>query len=80
MYESTKLRLGYASLVTPKQVLDYEVATGAVTVLKQQEVLNNDANQPTNQPTNLYDPITIHCVIVPSFSPFLINITLGAQL
>ena len=47
VFESTRLRLGYASLVTPKQVLDYEVATGAVTVLKQQEVPNhdNEANQ-----------------------------------
>jgi protease II len=53
VYSSPLLRLGYSSLVTPKQVLDYDTRTGAMTVLKRQEVPNYD-------PT-LYESRRIHC-------------------
>lgn len=36
------LRMGYTSWITPSQVLAHDVATGATTVLKQQEVLHAD--------------------------------------
>jgi oligopeptidase B len=38
-YHSTRLRLGYTSMVTPSSVYDYDVATGELTLLKQQAVL-----------------------------------------
>jgi len=38
-YTATRFRLGYNSMVTPSTVYDYEVATGTLTVLKQQPVL-----------------------------------------
>jgi oligopeptidase B len=38
-YAQDRFRLGYFSMVTPSTVYDYEVATGTLTVLKQQPVL-----------------------------------------
>ena len=38
-YSSTRYRLGYGSMVTPSSVYDYDVATGELTLLKQQPVL-----------------------------------------
>jgi oligopeptidase B len=38
-YTQTRLRIGYNSMVTPSTVYDLDMATGALTVLKQQEVL-----------------------------------------
>ncbi len=37
-YEQTVIRLGYESMVTPGTVYDYDTATGAMTVLKVQEI------------------------------------------
>ena len=37
-YAMTKLRLSYQSMVTPSTVFDYDVATGGLTQLKQQEI------------------------------------------
>lgn len=37
-YDRTVLRLGYESMVTPGTVYDYDTATGAMTVLKVQEI------------------------------------------
>lgn len=37
-YDSKILRIGYSSLLTPKQVIDYDMETGTKTVLKQVEV------------------------------------------
>ncbi|OYY91142.1 MAG: S9 family peptidase [Sphingomonas sp. 28-66-16] len=37
-YDMTVLRLGYESMVTPATVYDYDVASGAMTVLKVQEI------------------------------------------
>ncbi len=37
-YDMTKLRLSYESMVTPDSVYDYNVATGALELLKQQEI------------------------------------------
>ena len=37
-YDMSVLRLGYESMVTPGTVYDYEVATGALTTLKVQEI------------------------------------------
>ena len=53
VYSSPLLRLGYSSLVTPKQVLDYDTRTGSVTVLKRQEVPNYDPS--------LYESRRVHC-------------------
>lgn len=39
MYETTQVRVSISSLVTPRLVADIDVATGAMTVLKQQRVL-----------------------------------------
>jgi oligopeptidase B len=39
MYETARLRVSITSLVTPRLVADIDVATGAVSVLKQQRVL-----------------------------------------
>ena len=38
MFETDRLRYAYQSLVTPASVYEYELATGASTLLKQQEV------------------------------------------
>jgi oligopeptidase B len=38
-YTQTRFRLGYNSMVTPSTVYDYDLATGELTVLKQQPVL-----------------------------------------
>jgi oligopeptidase B len=37
-YDVTTLRLGYESMVTPGTVYDYDIATGALTTLKVQEI------------------------------------------
>ncbi|MEL7198062.1 MAG: S9 family peptidase [Pseudomonadota bacterium] len=37
-YDQSVLRLGYESMVTPDSVYDYDVATGALELLKQQEI------------------------------------------
>ena len=37
-YAVTKLRLSYESMVTPDRVVDYDLASGAMTVLKEQEI------------------------------------------
>ena len=37
-YAMTKLRLSYQSMVTPSTVFDYDVATGGLTQLKQQQI------------------------------------------
>jgi oligopeptidase B len=37
-FDTTTLRFHYTSLVTPNQTVDYDVATGAWTVVKQQEI------------------------------------------
>ena len=37
-YHQTKLRLAYESMVTPDSVYDYDVATGELELLKQQEI------------------------------------------
>jgi oligopeptidase B len=37
-YDQTKLRLSYESMVTPASVYDYDVASGALELLKQQEI------------------------------------------
>jgi oligopeptidase B len=45
-YDVTKLRLSYESMVTPDTVMDYDLATGAMTVLKVQEIPSGyDASQ-----------------------------------
>jgi oligopeptidase B len=38
-YDATRYRLGYTSMITPSSVYDYDVATGELTLLKQQPVL-----------------------------------------
>ena len=38
-YTQTRFRLGYTSMVTPSTVYDLDLATGALTLLKQQQVL-----------------------------------------
>ncbi|MEY9856097.1 oligopeptidase B [Catenulispora sp. GAS73] len=38
-YDTTRYRLDYTSMVTPSSVYDYDVATGELTLLKQQPVL-----------------------------------------
>ena len=40
-YTTNRVRLGYASMVTPSSVYDYEIATGALTLLRQQPVLGD---------------------------------------
>lgn len=40
-YDTDRFRFGYASMVTPPSVIDYEVATGSQAVLKQVEVLGD---------------------------------------
>lgn len=37
-YDVTTLRLSYESMVTPDRVIDYDIASGAQTILKQQEI------------------------------------------
>ncbi|TRD11182.1 S9 family peptidase [Erythrobacter insulae] len=37
-YDQTKLRLAYESMITPDTVFDYDVATGSLEQLKQQEI------------------------------------------
>ncbi len=37
-YDATKFRYGYESFITPKSVFEYEMASGASTLLKQKEV------------------------------------------
>ena len=45
-YDQTVLRVGYESMVTPGTVYDYDVATGALTTLKVQEIPSGyDADQ-----------------------------------
>ncbi|MGB3754368.1 MAG: S9 family peptidase [Parerythrobacter sp.] len=45
-YAVTKLRLAYESMVTPDSVYDYDVASGALELLKQQEIPSGyDASQ-----------------------------------
>ena len=48
-YTQTRFRLGYTSLVTPSTVYDLDLATGALTLLKQQAVLPSPSGVP-------YDP------------------------
>jgi oligopeptidase B len=38
IFETTTFRYGYQSLVTPSSVFEYDTATGATTLLKQQEI------------------------------------------
>jgi oligopeptidase B len=38
-YTADRVRLGYGSMVTPSSVYDYDIATGGLTLLKQQPVL-----------------------------------------
>ncbi|MBS2961965.1 S9 family peptidase [Actinocrinis puniceicyclus] len=38
-FETSRLRLGYTSMVTPSTVYDYDIATGALHLLKRQPVL-----------------------------------------
>jgi oligopeptidase B len=45
VYDSKALRLGYSSLLTPKQVIDYDMHTGAARILKEVEVPHYDASQ-----------------------------------
>ena len=45
-YSQDHFRLGYNSMVTPSTVYDYDVATGALTVLKQQPVLPSPSGVP----------------------------------
>ncbi|HET6192343.1 MAG TPA: S9 family peptidase, partial [Trebonia sp.] len=45
-YSQDHFRLGYNSMVTPGTVYDYEVATGTLTVLKQQPVLPSPSGAP----------------------------------
>jgi oligopeptidase B len=45
-YSQTVFRLGYNSMVTPSTVYDYDVATGTLTVLKQQPVLPSPSGVP----------------------------------
>ncbi|HVT71211.1 MAG TPA: S9 family peptidase [Trebonia sp.] len=42
-YSQTRFRLGYNSMVTPSTVYDYDLASGELTVLKQQPVLPSPA-------------------------------------
>jgi oligopeptidase B len=42
-YTQTRLRLGYNSMVTPSTVYDLDMATGELTMLKQQQVLPSPA-------------------------------------
>ena len=45
-YDQTKLRLSYESMITPDTVYDYDVAAGALEVLKRQEIPSGyDASQ-----------------------------------
>ncbi|MBV1852017.1 S9 family peptidase [Catellatospora tritici] len=48
-YHATQLRLGYASMVTPDSVYDYDLATGALLLRKQKPVLPGPSGVP-------YDP------------------------
>jgi oligopeptidase B len=49
-YDQTKLRLAYESMVTPDTVYDYDVASGTLEVLKQQEIPSGyDASQYTSE-------------------------------
>jgi len=45
-YTQTTFRLGYNSMVTPGTVYDYDIATGSLTLLKQQPVLPSPAGVP----------------------------------
>jgi oligopeptidase B len=45
-YSQDHFRLGYNSMVTPGTVYDYDVATGTLTVLKQQPVLPSPSGAP----------------------------------
>jgi oligopeptidase B len=45
-YSQDHFRLGYNSMVTPSTVYDYDVATGTLTVLKQQPVLPSPSGVP----------------------------------
>ena len=45
-YSQTRFRLGYNSMVTPATVYDYDVATGSLTLLKQQPVLPSPSGVP----------------------------------
>ena len=45
-YAQTTYRLSYNSMVTPSTVYDYDMATGSLTVLKQQPVLASPAGVP----------------------------------
>ena len=45
VYDSKTLRLGYSSLLTPKQVIDYNMETGEKVVLKQVEVPHYQQDQ-----------------------------------
>jgi oligopeptidase B len=45
-YSQTVFRLGYNSMVTPSTVYDYDLATGSLTVLKQQQVLPSPSGVP----------------------------------
>ena len=42
-YTQTRFRLGYNSMITPSTVYDLDLATGALTLLKQQQVLPSPA-------------------------------------
>ena len=45
-YSQTRFRVGYNSMVTPSTVYDYDLATGELTVLKQQPVLPSPSGVP----------------------------------
>jgi oligopeptidase B len=45
-YSQTVFRLGYNSMVTPSTVYDYDLETGTLTVLKQQQVLPSPSGTP----------------------------------
>ena len=44
-FETTKLRYGYQSLVTPSSVIEFDMITKEKTILKEQEVLDVDFNK-----------------------------------
>ncbi|WFL78446.1 S9 family peptidase [Altererythrobacter arenosus] len=53
-YDMQKLRLGYESMVTPDSVYDYDVRTGALELLKQQEIPSGyDATLYTTERTTI---------------------------
>ena len=49
-YTQTRFRLGYTSLVTPSTVYDLDLATGTLTLLKQQQVLPSPSGVGADDP------------------------------